>query len=126
MSETDADGKVVVRDDTGRTFRMNASKLAEMEEATQVPERVKEERNQDLLGLVNSIALPMYDALVGQEVEILCEGPSKTNEARLTGRTGSNRIVVFEGNRDRHVGEIFNVRITEAANFTLFGDPVLR
>ena len=34
MSETDADGKVVVRDDTGRTFRMNASKLAEMEEAT--------------------------------------------------------------------------------------------
>jgi tRNA-2-methylthio-N6-dimethylallyladenosine synthase len=58
-------------------------------------------------------------------VEILCEGPSKTNEARLTGRTGSNRIVVFEGNRDRHVGEIFKVRITEAANFTLFGDPAL-
>jgi hypothetical protein len=27
--------------------------------------------------------------------------------------------------RDRHVGEIFNVRITEAANFTLFGDPML-
>jgi hypothetical protein len=33
--------------------------------------------------------------------------------------------VVFEGNRDRHVGEIFKVRITEAANFTLFGDPAL-
>ena len=69
--------------------------------------------------------LPMDDQLVGQNVEILCEGPSKTNEVRLTGRTRSNRIVVFEGNRDRHVGEIFNVRITEAANFTLFGDPVL-
>jgi tRNA-2-methylthio-N6-dimethylallyladenosine synthase len=96
-----------------------------MEEATQVPERIKEERNQDLLSLVNSIALPMYDALVGKEVDILCEGPSKTNETRLTGRTGSNRIVVFEGNRDRHVGEIFNVRITEAANFTLFGDPAI-
>jgi tRNA-2-methylthio-N6-dimethylallyladenosine synthase len=117
-----------IRFDNAFVFRYSKRRgtpAAEMEEATQVPERVKEERNQDLLALVNSIALPMYDALVGQKVEILCEGPSKTNEARLTGRTGSNRIVVFEGNRDRHVGEIFNVRITEAANFTLFGDPVL-
>jgi len=54
----------------------------------------------------------MDDRLVGQNVEILCEGPSKTNEARLTGRTGSNCIVVFEGNRDRHLGEIFNVCVT--------------
>jgi len=67
----------------------------------------------------------MYDKLVGQEVEILCEGPSKTNSERLTGRTGSNRIVVFDGNPQRHTGEIFKVRITEAGHFTLFGDPVL-
>ncbi len=117
-----------IRFDNAFVFRYSKRRgtpAAEMEEASQVPERVKEERNQDLLSLVNSMALPMYDALVGKEVEILCEGPSKTNEARLTGRTGSNRIVVFEGNRDRHVGEIFDVRITEAANFTLFGNPVL-
>ena len=116
-----------IRFDNAFVFRYSKRRgtpAAEMEEATQVPERIKEERNQDLLALVNSIALPMYDALVGQEVEILCEGPSKTNEARLTGRTGSNRIVVFEGNRDRHVGEIFKVRVNEAANFTLFGNPV--
>jgi hypothetical protein len=31
--------------------------------------------------------LPMHDALVGQEVAILCEGPSKTHSERLTGRT---------------------------------------
>jgi tRNA-2-methylthio-N6-dimethylallyladenosine synthase len=96
-----------------------------MEDALQVPEKVKEERNQDLLALVNSIALPMYDKLVGQEVEILCEGPSKTNSERLTGRTGSNRIVVFDGSPQRHTGEIFKVRITEAGHFTLFGDAVL-
>ncbi len=107
-----------------RYSKRRGTLAAEMEESSQVPERVKEERNQDLLSLVNSIALPMYDALVGKEVEILCEGPSKTNEMRLTGRTGSNRIVVFEGNIHRHVGEIFDVRITEAANFTLFGDLV--
>ena len=95
---------------------------AEVEEATQVPEKVKEERNQDFLALVNAISLPMYDRLVGQNVEILCESPSKTNDQRLT---GSNRIVVFDGNPARHTGEIFNVRITEAGHFTLFGDPVI-
>ncbi|MBK8090980.1 MAG: tRNA (N6-isopentenyl adenosine(37)-C2)-methylthiotransferase MiaB [Verrucomicrobiaceae bacterium] len=108
-----------------RYSKRRGTPAAEMEDALQVPEKVKEERNQDLLGLVNSIALPMYAKLIGQEVEILCEGPSKTNDTRLTGRTGSNRIVVFDGNPSRHTGEIFNVRITEAGHFTLFGDPVL-
>ena len=37
------------------------------------------------------------EQLVGTTVEILCEGPSKTNAARLTGRTRTNKIVVFEG-----------------------------
>jgi tRNA-2-methylthio-N6-dimethylallyladenosine synthase len=108
-----------------RYSKRRGTPAAEMEDALQVPEQVKEERNQDLLGLVNSIALPMYERLVGQNVEILCEGPSKTNSERLTGRSGSNRIVVFEGNPQRHTGEIFNVRITEADHFTLYGDPVL-
>ena len=108
-----------------RYSKRRGTPAAEMEESTQVPERVKEERNQDLLALVNRIALPMYDALVGKEVEILCEGPSKTNDQRLTGRTGSNRIVVFDGNPERHTGEIFKVRVAEAGHFTLFGDPVL-
>lgn len=117
-----------IRFDNAFVFRYSKRRgtpAAEMEEATQVPERVKEERNQDLLGLVNEIALPMYHKLVGQEVEILCEGPSKTNSERLTGRTGSNRIVVFDGNPQRHTGEIFKVRIAEAGHFTLFGDPVV-
>jgi tRNA-2-methylthio-N6-dimethylallyladenosine synthase len=117
-----------LRFDNAYVFRYSKRRgtpAAEMEDALQVPERVKEQRNQDLLALVNSIALPMYDALVGQEVEILCEGPSKTNAERLTGRTGTNRIVVFDGNPQRHTGELFNVRITEAGHFTLFGDAVL-
>ena len=58
-------------------------------------------------------------------MEILCEGFSRTNEARLSGRTRTNRIVVFEGNAERHTGQIFNVRISDAQNFTLYGDPVI-
>ena len=117
-----------VRFDNAFVFRYSKRRgtpAAEMEEVLQLPETVKEQRNQDLLGLINSIAYEGYEKLVGGNVEILCEGSSKTNSERLTGRTRTNKIVVFEGNPDRHVGEIFDVCVTQFANFTLFGDPAL-
>jgi tRNA-2-methylthio-N6-dimethylallyladenosine synthase len=90
----------------------------------QLPESVKDERNQELLNVTNEILKAKADALVGSNVEILCEGPSKTNEARLTGRTPGNKIVVFEGG-ERHIGEIFDVAITRSTGFTLYGDPAV-
>lgn len=108
-----------------RYSKRRGTPAAEMEEALQLPERVKEERNQDLLNLINRFAQAKYEPLVGTEVEILCEGPSKTDATRLMGRTRTNRIVVFEGNPARHIGQIFNVKITEFAKFTLYGDAVL-
>jgi tRNA-2-methylthio-N6-dimethylallyladenosine synthase len=49
----------------------------------QVPQEVKEERNQRLLRLVNEIGARKYEAQVGECVEILVEGPSRRNPARL-------------------------------------------
>jgi len=91
----------------------------------QLPERVKEERNQDLLRLVDGISIQKNQALVGQTVQILCEGPSKTNAERLSGRTSTNRIVIFEGNPRRHIGQLLDVRIRETTGHTLYGDPDL-
>ena len=100
----------------------------------QIDERVKEERNQDLLRIVNESARRAGERLVGCEVEVLCEGPSKTNPARLMGRTRTNKIVVFppsprlrragEGD-DELVGELVEVRIEHANGFSLYGTPVL-
>ncbi len=118
-----------VRFDNAFVFRYSKRRgtpAAEMEEALQVPERVKEERNQDLLALVNAHALPRYEELVGQRVEILCEGPSKTTETRLMGRTRTNKIVVFEGEAARLTGEIFQVQVCSHHHFTLYGDAVTR
>jgi tRNA-2-methylthio-N6-dimethylallyladenosine synthase len=95
---------------------------AEMD--AQVPEAIKEERNHDLLRVVDGLAKAKGDLLVGREVEILCEGRSKTNEARLMGRTPGNKIVIFEGS-ERHVGEIFDVAITRSSGFSLYGDPAV-
>ncbi len=90
----------------------------------QLDEQVKEARNQELLEDVNEIARRKTDALVGKRVEILCEGPSKTNSERLMGRTRTNKIVVFEGG-ERHFGQIFDVQITRSTGFTLYGDPAI-
>jgi tRNA-2-methylthio-N6-dimethylallyladenosine synthase len=90
------------------------------EMANQVPEPIKEERNHDLLALVNEWAKRRSEKFIGHAVEILCEGPSKTNAARLMGRSRGNKIVVFEGD-ERYIGRLVDIRISRSTGFTLFG-----
>jgi len=90
----------------------------------QIDERVKEERNQDLLGIVNESTRRAGERLVGCTVQILCEGPSKTNPARLMGRTRTNKIVVFEGGEEL-TGGLVDVRVHQANGFSLYGTPIL-
>ncbi|MCF7733279.1 MAG: tRNA (N6-isopentenyl adenosine(37)-C2)-methylthiotransferase MiaB [Akkermansiaceae bacterium] len=87
----------------------------------QLGEPVKEERNQRLLEVVNRLAIAKNQAVVGTVQRVLCEGPSKTNAARLTGRTSQNRIVVFDGEPERLAGRLVDVAITETTGFTLYG-----
>jgi tRNA-2-methylthio-N6-dimethylallyladenosine synthase len=90
----------------------------------QIPESVREARNQDLLEVINRHSQDKLNALVGTKVEILCEGPSKTNANRLMGRTRTNKVVVFEG-APRHIGQVFEVGVTSATTSTLYGDPAV-
>jgi tRNA-2-methylthio-N6-dimethylallyladenosine synthase len=90
----------------------------------QVPQAVKEERNQRLLELVNELAGRKYQKFVGKRAQILVEGPSKRNAARMMGRTRCNRIVVFEGS-ERHRGQVMDVRIERAGAFTLYANPAV-
>ncbi len=110
--------------DNAFVFRYSPRKdtpAAEM--AAQVPEETKEARNQDLLSVVNAHAQQKLRNLVGRNVEILCTGPSRHNERRLTGRTRGNKIAVFEG-PSALTGRLVDLRITETAGFTLYGaDP---
>ncbi len=92
--------------------------------AGQVPLEVREERHGRLLEEVNQIAGRRYPGFVGRQVQVLVEGPSKKNPARFTGRTGCNKIVLFDG-RERHRGCLLDVRITRAGAFTLYGEPAI-
>jgi tRNA-2-methylthio-N6-dimethylallyladenosine synthase len=89
----------------------------------QLDEATKEQRNRDLLRVIDEQARAANERLVHRTVEILCEGPSRTNSARLTGRTRTNKIVVFEAAPER-AGELIDIHITKANGFSLYGQPV--
>jgi tRNA-2-methylthio-N6-dimethylallyladenosine synthase len=90
--------------------------------ADQVPADVIEERHARLLGVVNELSAAKLQRMVGRIEEVLVEGPSRKNAARLEGRTGCNKIVVFEGS-PRHIGQLMPLRITRASFVILYGDP---
>ncbi|MCG3150381.1 MAG: tRNA-2-methylthio-N(6)-dimethylallyladenosine synthase [Verrucomicrobiae bacterium] len=90
----------------------------------QLPEAVKEERNQILLEILDTRLLRKNEALVGTTVEILVEGPSNKKPYRMFGRTRTNKGVVFDGS-DRHKGHLLPVRIERATVTTLYGDPAI-
>jgi tRNA-2-methylthio-N6-dimethylallyladenosine synthase len=90
----------------------------------QVPQKIREERNHRLLETVNGIGKHKYNSFIGRQVEILVEGPSKKNPARMTGRTRCNKIVVFEGS-ERYRGQLMDMKIIRAGSFTLYGDPAI-
>jgi len=87
----------------------------------QVSQPVKEERNQRLLDEVNAQGAQQHQKFVGRQVQILVEGPSKRNPARMTGRTRCNKIVVFDG-LPQLLGRLLEVKIQRAGTFTLYGE----
>ncbi len=90
----------------------------------QIPQEVREERNQRLLEVLNGTAKRKYAAFAGRRVQILVEGPSKKNSTRMMGRSRCNKIVLFDGS-ERHRGQVLDVKITRAGSFTLYGDPAI-
>ncbi len=89
----------------------------------QVPEEVKEARNQILLGLLEQNSLRRNRVLLGTVEEVLVEGPAK-NGSRFTGRTRGNRVAVFDA-EPRLIGSLVPLRIERASVSTLYGELVL-
>ncbi len=81
----------------------------------------KEKRLQALNRVQQRISLEENEHLVGSTLEVLIEGPSKSNPELQTGRTRSNKLVHFPG-AGSLTGLLTRVRITEARTWNLFGD----
>jgi tRNA-2-methylthio-N6-dimethylallyladenosine synthase len=93
-----------------------------------VPDAVKQQRNNDLLAVQNAISDELNQQWVGRTVEVLVEGKSKLAEknsesgptVQLVGRTPCDRIVAFDGT-ERHIGQVLPVTIYDNTPHTLLG-----
>ena len=63
----------------------------------QIPEEIKHKRFDRLKELVESQIAENNQKYIGTIQKVLVEGPSKNNPELLTGRTDSNKVVIFEG-----------------------------
>ena len=87
----------------------------------QVNDEDKHNRFNRLVEAVNSNVIAQNKAYEGKIVEVLVEGTSKNDESKLSGRTRNGRLVNFAAEGVK-VGDIVNVTITKAQNFSLIGE----
>jgi tRNA-2-methylthio-N6-dimethylallyladenosine synthase len=84
-----------------------------------VPHELKIERMERLVDLTQQLAHENNETRVGRVEQVLVEGPSRTDESVLRGRTRRNTTVVFSG--DAAAGELADVSIEGATSTTLRG-----
>jgi tRNA-2-methylthio-N6-dimethylallyladenosine synthase len=95
-------------------------------DAAELPDQIshatKRRRMEPLVELVQTRARERAQRFVGRTMEVLVEGPSRTDDARLRGRITHNKTVNFEGTASP--GEVTSVEITSATSTTLGGRQV--
>ena len=87
-----------------------------------VPHEVKVERLERLQAVQRRIGTELAAELIGQQVEVLVEGPSRSNPTRRFGRTPENRTVNFDGTAP--TGARVRVHIDRASPNALSGTEV--
>ena len=87
----------------------------------QIPEEIKSERFQRLLETQNRISNEKNQVYDKQVIRVLCEGRSKTDGSKYTGRNEKNRLVHFEAD-DLYIGKFVDVLITKAETYALTGE----
>lgn len=89
------------------------------------PHDVKLRRLQELQAVINTNIREISEERVGTVQRILVEGLSKRDGSELMGRTECNRVVNFAGPA-RLIGQMIDVRVTEAKAYTLRGEVLTR
>ncbi len=92
-----------------------------------VPQSVKEERNQILLKDLEERQCVRNAGLVGTEQILMLDGPSKRNPARWSGRTDTFKLAVFEPVDPDMIkpGDLIRVRIVRSTPMTLYGEQIV-
>jgi tRNA-2-methylthio-N6-dimethylallyladenosine synthase len=97
------------------------TEAAELDE--QIPHELKVQRLERLVEVIQRRAAERAQRFVGRTLEVLIEGPSRTDPTRLRGRSRHNKVVNFDGLGEP--GEYVQVEITGATSQTLMGEMSL-
>ena len=87
----------------------------------QIPEEIKHKRFDRLKALVESQIEENNQKYVGTIQKVLVEGKSKNNEKMLTGRTDSNKVVIFEGDKNL-INQMIDLKIVSEHMWYLKGN----
>ncbi|HZL05427.1 MAG TPA: tRNA (N6-isopentenyl adenosine(37)-C2)-methylthiotransferase MiaB, partial [Coriobacteriia bacterium] len=113
-----------VRYDSAFTFIYSPRRGTAAAELTdQIPHDVKRARMEPLVEAVQRHATERAQRFVGRTVDVLVEGPSRTDPSKSRGRTRHNKTVNFTGLAQ--AGEMADVEIASATSTTLAGEERL-
>lgn len=113
-----------IRYDAAYTFiysKRSGTPAAEMPD--QIDDECKHQRLNRLMELQNKISLEINQSLEGKVMEVMVEGPSQNNEAVWSGRTSSNKLVLWNHGEEK-IGDLINVKITQPQTWVLKGEMI--
>lgn len=116
-----------IRYDAAYTFlysKRSGTPAAEMQ--NQVSTELKKKRLQQLMDVQNQISLEINQQLEGRVLEVMVEGSSKTDENVLSGRTRTNKIVLWDKVGHEAVGQLVQIKITHPQTWVLKGELILK
>ena len=90
----------------------------------QIPEKEKHVRFDKLKELYDSQVEVQNEKYIGTVQSIMIEGKSKNDETKYTGRTDTNKVVIFEPSNQEKIGDIIKVKITENHKWFLVGEII--
>ena len=85
--------------------------------------KTKEERLRTLNELINSYSNAANQKYLNKTVPVLIEGISEKDDNKVFGYTDTMKLVNVVGAKDK-IGQIINVKITEAKSFSLDGEAI--
>ena len=88
-----------------------------------VPEEVKIRRLNELIHLQTEMSAVANRRDEGKVFDVLVEGFSKRSRQQLFGRTGQNKVVVFDKG-SHHIGDTVRLRIISSTSATLMGEEI--
>jgi len=88
-----------------------------------VPEKIKSERLDEIISVQQELSLQSNKNDIGKTFEVMVEGCSKRSKKQMFGRTGQNKVVVFDA-ENLLPGTFVKIVITDCTTATLKGEMV--